>query len=382
MRIGIDGSNLRAGGGVTHLAELLSAARPLEHRFSGVTVWSCARTLEQLPQDRPWLNLVHEPLLDGSLVQRLYWQNVRLGPAAQQHCDVLLVPGGSYLGSFRPFVTMFRNLLPFEPAERARYWPSFMFAKLIALRFAQAATFRRADGLIFLNDYARTRVMAALGPLACTSRVIPHGVAPRFRRRPRPPRAPDVYSQAHPFRWLYVSTVDSYKHQPEVVRALAVLRNAGLPVALDLVGAAYRPALRRLRSVLKQIDGSGSWVTYHGPVPHLELDEWYRRSDGFIFASTCENMPKVLLEAMAAGLPVACSRAAPLPEMLRDGGIYFDAERSSSIAEALRALFLNPALRDRVSHAAHCRAAEYSWERTAAETFGFLREIQPSRPVR
>ena len=127
MRLGIDASNLRAGGGVTHLAELLRAAKPQEHGFAEVIVWSGASTLARL-EKRPWLRRVHEPLLDRALPMRLYWQRLlldRLVRAAE--CTILFVPGGSFRGTFRPVVTMSRNMLPFERSEARRYACSRVF---------------------------------------------------------------------------------------------------------------------------------------------------------------------------------------------------------------------------------------------------------------
>ncbi len=84
MRLGIDASNLRAGGGVTHLVELLCAAQPQEHGITRVVVWAGQNTLKQIPA-KPWLERVHEPMLDQPLPVRLYWQKVKLSQLAKQH---------------------------------------------------------------------------------------------------------------------------------------------------------------------------------------------------------------------------------------------------------------------------------------------------------
>ena len=54
MRIGIDASNLRQGGGITHLAELLRAANPQLHGFTEIVVWGGDVSLSRL-SDEPWL---------------------------------------------------------------------------------------------------------------------------------------------------------------------------------------------------------------------------------------------------------------------------------------------------------------------------------------
>ena len=120
MILGIDASNIRAGGGVTHLQNLLRFAVPEKEGIQKVIVWGGKNTLDQLPQ-RAWLDLREILVLNHSLMNRLYWQNVTLTSLARKNCDLLFVPGGLYLGSFRPYVTMCQNLLPFVDKEVARY---------------------------------------------------------------------------------------------------------------------------------------------------------------------------------------------------------------------------------------------------------------------
>jgi nucleoside-diphosphate-sugar epimerase len=75
---------------------------------------------------------------------------------------------------------------------------------------------------------------------------------------------------------------------------------------------------------------------------------------------------------MASGLPIACSNRGPMPEVLRDAGVYFDPEKPTEIAEAIRKLIEYPALRTEKAEAAFERARAFTWERCADETFGFL----------
>jgi glycosyltransferase involved in cell wall biosynthesis len=371
MHVGIDASNLRAGGGVTHLVELLAAAEPGRHGIRRVTVWSGRATLAQLPV-RPWLTAAHDARLDRGLPWRLLWQRTALAAAAARDVDVLFVPGGSYGGRFHPFVTMSRNLLPFMPGERTRYGASTMRVKLELLRAAQSRTFRRADGVIFLNAYARDAVTEVTGPLRGRTAIIPHGVGDALRRAPRPQASAGSYDADRPFRFVYVSTVDLYKHQWHVATAVAQLRAEGLPIVLELVGDAYAPALARLRATLAAVDPGGAFIRYTGPAPRAALAAKYYDADAFVFASSCENMPNILLEAMAAGLPIASADRGPMPSVLDGAGLTFDPEAPSSIAGTLRQLFLDAEVRTALAARAHDRAAGYSWTRSADDTFAFL----------
>jgi glycosyltransferase involved in cell wall biosynthesis len=374
VRVGIDASNLRAGGGVTHLTELLAAADPMNVGIDRVVVWSGRKTLDRLPL-RPWLTRQHDPALDRTLPHRLLWQRFTLQKRAAIDCDLLFAPGGGQAGPFRPYVTMSRNLLPFQPEERRRFGASWMYVKLGLLRHSQSRAFRRADGVIFLNDFAQRCVTAATGPLPGLSAVVPHGVDDRFRQRPRPQQPLTAYSVAKPFRLLYVSTVDVYKHQWHVVEALGRLRAEGAPLVLDLIGSAAPAARARLEQAIATHDPDGAFVRYLGAVAHHELASHYLGADAFVFASSCENMPNILLEAMASGLPIACAERGPMPAMLGDGGVYFDPLDPASIAVAIARLVRDPSLRATLAHRALDRAAGYSWGRCARETLAFLASV-------
>jgi glycosyltransferase involved in cell wall biosynthesis len=91
-----------------------------------------------------------------------------------------------------------------------------------------------------------------------------------------------------------------------------------------------------------------------------------------VFASSCETFGQILVEAMSAGLPIACSNRSVMPELLGDAGVYFDPEQPAEIASAIRTLFDSPELRSRLARESFKKAKNYSWARCADETFSFI----------
>lgn len=375
MKLGIDASNIRRGGGVTHLVELLRAAEPAGQGFDEVVVWAGGPTLAAI-EDRPWLRKVRDPALDGGLAARSWWQRTRLSALARREgCDLLFVPGGSYAGDFRPMATLSQNLLPFELVELKRFGWSKMGLKLRLLRLVQSRTFRNADGLVFLTKYARDAVLRSIGRAKGDSAIIPHGIEQRFSCPPRPQRGIEEYGADRPFRLLYVSILDVYKHQDQVAKAVAALRGRGLPVAIDFVGPSYAPAEARLLPLFAQLDPRGEFLRWTGPVPYAELHARYAAADLCVFASSCENLPIILLEGMAAGLPIACSSRGPMPEVLGDAGLYFNPEDPADIGRCLEALLRDAPLRASLAARSWELSRGYSWRRCAADTFGFFARV-------
>jgi glycosyltransferase involved in cell wall biosynthesis len=166
-----------------------------------------------------------------------------------------------------------------------------------------------------------------------------------------------------------------YKHQWLVVEGISLLRNKGFNITLDLIGGGTGPAQKLVDNAILEFDPDAQFVQQFEFLPHSELPGVLAQFDIFIFASSCENMPVTLVEAMAVGLPIACSNRGPMPEVLEDGGVYFDPENPNSIAEAVEQLVQSPALRTKFAGKAKVLSEQYNWKRGSDETFTFIEDI-------
>ena len=119
MRIGIDASNIRGGGGITHLVELLNAARPSNFGFERITVWGSRPRWSASQRD---LGYIRFPIV--SFDKSLIWRSISDGgycQSWQRSPATFSCPGASWVRQARPIVTTLQNMLPFEPAERRRF---------------------------------------------------------------------------------------------------------------------------------------------------------------------------------------------------------------------------------------------------------------------
>jgi glycosyltransferase involved in cell wall biosynthesis len=373
MVLGIDATNIRTGGGLTHLQEILNKAVMSNHDISQVIVWASLSTLNALPS-KEWLIKETHPLLNKSFVFSFFYQMFFISRVARKKykCDLLFVPGSSFLGSFKKTVALSQNMLPFEKNESDRFpkWQSRLRFKL--LNHTQKYTFKRAKAVIFLTNYAKDYISKSIN-LPKDSTIIPHGINLDFASPPRPQSSLSEYSIQKPFRLLYVSIVTVYKHQWNVAEAILRLRTEGYPIELDLVGGYNTESLNHLNRVLEN-DKEGV-VHYKGLIPYEQLGSVYKSADGFIFASSCENMPIILIEAMTAGLPVASSNMGPMPEVLGDDAFYFNPLKSLEIYTAVKSMLDSKELRKLKANNSYNKSINYTWQSCSHKTFEYLSHI-------
>ena len=77
---------------------------------------------------------------------------------------------------------------------------------------------------------------------------------------------------------------------------------------------------------------------------------------------------------MAAGMTIACSNKSSLPELIEDGGLFFDPTNSKSISTAIEKLINDNKLRIELSSKARKISTKYSWRRCSNQTFSFITE--------
>jgi glycosyltransferase involved in cell wall biosynthesis len=367
--VGVDASRIRSGGAIVHLRGTIEEGDPLAHGIREVHVWGAKTLLDRLPA-RPWL-VTHRPReLNGSLLRELWWQRFVVPIEARRvGCSIMLSLHAGSVSTLRPAVTMSQDLLAYEPREAARYGISRARLRLWAIRQIQNWSLSRSDGAVFLTRYAAETIQKSCGPLSRVA-CIPHGVGRAFKDVQ--PRRSWPGPGERPVECLYVSNAELYKHQWVVIRAFGRLRAKGYDVRLTLIGGGTGKGLRLMNEAMAEVDPHGTFVRELGALPHEDLPGYHAASDLFVFASSCEAFGITLVEAMSAGLPIACSNRSCLPEVIEDGCVYFDPESPASIASAVEHLLLDANLRARVAARARQLSEAYSWARCASEIWEFV----------
>ncbi|WP_187477626.1 glycosyltransferase family 4 protein [Amniculibacterium sp. G2-70] len=369
MIIAIDASNIRAGGGLTHLKEIVNRADLGDNGIEKIVLLSNQHTLDKISSRAGIVKLSDKWLNRGMLFSFLFQIFKMNGVLKSNRVDLLFVPGGTYFGGFKPIVSMSQNMLPFERDESNRFqsWRTKLRFKILAK--TQSHTFKKSKAVIYLTNYAKESIQSKLA-LENKSEIISHGINLNFQQLPKIQRSISEYTFEQPFNFLYVSIVTAYKHQWNVAEAILRLRKEGYPIKLQLVGSSTPESLEKLNAVIKKDEFA--CIDYKGLIDYDQLDKIYKQADGFVFASSCENQPIILIEAMSAGLPIACSDMGPMPEVLNDAGFYFNPLDVDSIYCTLKNFLENKEVRQINAEKAYNSIMNYTWKDCSEKTFELL----------
>lgn len=185
----------------------------------------------------------------------------------------------------------------------------------------EAAAVRRADGVVSLTNYTRTRVAKS----AKHTWVVPNAVDTAFF---------GIKNEPQPGLALCVAGIQPWKRQIELMQALDRLEPSRRPRMIfigDTTTSEYGSAFS---TALSQRSG---WCEHVGPVGRDALRHWLAKASLLILPSIEDNCPMVILEAMAAGVPVAASRIGGIPDLVTEHitGRLFDPRQSEDIAQTV-----------------------------------------------
>ncbi len=121
--------------------------------------------------------------------------------------------------------------------------------------------------------------------------------------------------------------------------------------------------------------GIGDRLRLIGYVADKDLPALYRCADAYVDPSLYEGFGLQVLEAMACGVPVVCSNTTALPELVDGAAITCSPTDAASFADALRRVLSDPSLARSMRTKGLGQAAQYSWERTAAQLVALYDEV-------
>ena len=374
-RITVNGFSARQGGGQTYLINLIRYL-PEEAELTLLCGYYNRDLLAKAAEGRRNVNLVTPKFAGHNPITRTLWELFALpGFLRRNRSEIYYAAGGLMLTRMPRgcrSATALRNMLPFDDHERKRFpFFSYLRFKLLLLRPLFLLSYHLADRVVFISAHSFECVRTLYPRVVSKAAVIPHGLNEQFHSDTQPPFDFKAHQLEQGQFYLYVSILDAYKAQKEVVREWKTLVDNGFQYPLVLAGPRNNRYAEETAQLIRELEMEDK-VRLLGPVKYASIPGLYAGARALIFASSCECCPNILLEKMSAGKPLYCSDIPPMPEFGGPDVVYFSPYRPGALAQAVQEGEEHFAVRQEAGRRLHQRSLDYDWRKCIARTLAFL----------
>lgn len=281
--------------------------------------------------------------------------------------------------------------------DMAAFWGTRKTREHLGLiRMALPNALRRLDRVIAVSDWVKKELIEIAKVKPARIEVVYNGVdLSRFRPRETAENGAEdgaengaedgakdgtkdvVLIQPFSFRRpyiLYTSRLDlTVKNHLGLIKAFTIFKETTrLPHRLVLTGPNSHGADKiKEAAAVSKYRGD---IFFTGHFPSASLPELTAGADMVVYPSRYEGFGRGVIEAMAAGVPVACARAASLSEIAANAALFFDPEDAEDMAGRMTVLATDGETRAALVAAGLKHATRFSWEATAQKTFEIIME--------
>ncbi len=315
--------------------------------------------------DGPWGKLLPAVTVPVNARSRVQWvlgeQTLLPVMAARAGVDLM-----HSLASTAPLWGRFRRVVTVHDLIYARFPEAHAGLRDKGMRVLVPGAVRRSHRVIADSHSTRDDLVELLGVDPQRIDVVPLGLGTVRRGEPLPER--DVRARLELGErdvLMSLSAKRPHKNLLALIGALARIAPERRPV-LVIPGypTAHEAQLRAHADAL----GIAGDMRFPPWLSSAELEGLWSIARAFVFPSLYEGFGLPVLEAMARGVPVACSNASSLPEVADDAALMFDPRDEAAIAEAISRLLTDEDLRARLRALGEAQAERFTWERTARLT--------------
>jgi glycosyltransferase involved in cell wall biosynthesis len=236
---------------------------------------------------------------------------------------------------------------------------------------------RRLDRIIAVSEWVKQELVERAHVKESHIEVVPNGID-HTAFYPRP-RYEDSVILIQPFSFqrpyiLCASRIDHpVKNHTRLIKAFGIFKErTKFPHRLVLAGGDSNNAAK-----VKAAAAASAWrsdIFFTGYFPQKNLPELYSGADFVVYPSMYEGFGMGVLEAMACGIPVACARAASLPETAEHAALYFDPADREDMADRMVSLATDKELSGECVRLGLERVKAFSWDRCAERTLQIIGE--------
>ena len=321
-------------------------------------------------KDGPWGELLPAVTVPVNARNRVQWVRGEqmLLPRLARRAGVDLVHS---LASTAPAWGRFRRVVTVHDLIYARFPEAHSGIRDRGMRVLVPLAVRRSDRVIVDSQSTRADLVELLGTSSGRIDVVPLGLGSPRRREPLPEAELRKRLDLGDRRVaLSLSAKRPHKNLVALLGALARMEESSRPVLVLPGYTTWHEAELRERA---EAVGVASDVRFLDWLSGEELEGLWGLAGMFVYPSLYEGFGLPVLEAMARGVPVACSNVSSLPEVAGEAALLFDPRDEAAIAASMSRLLSDRGEAERLRAAGLERAREFSWERTARLTLDSYR---------
>ena len=245
------------------------------------------------------------------------------------------------------------------------------------LRLVLPNSLRHMDRIIVVSEWVKHELIDLARVKESRIEVVPNGIN-HSAFFPRPcSEENEILIQPFSIRRPYILCVSRIEHPLKnhirLIKAFGIFKErTGFPHRLVLAGGDSLNAARVKTAAAKSAWRNDIFFTGHFPIKNLP--ELYSGADFVVLPSMYEGFGMGVIEAMACGIPVACARAASLPETAEHAALYFDPHDPEDMADRMVTLANDRALYENCRKLGIERAQKYNWDTCAKRTLEIIME--------
>ncbi len=243
-------------------------------------------------------------------------------------------------------------------ARRPDLYP---FVVQTQLRYRVPRALRKARVIIVPSQFTKREILSIYRVPAHKLRVIPHGIASRFRPLPARVVEPVRHRYALPGRFfLFLGALQPRKNLLRLIGAFNSLDRATRRAYPLVICGPPRWMYQEVLHAGQSLVDEGT-LRFLGQVPDADVPALFNLATTFVFPSLSEGFGFPVLEAMRCGTPVVAANTGSIPELVGKAAILVDPHDIRQLSEALQFMIDDTGRRTRLSTAGRVRASTYTW---------------------
>lgn len=373
MRIGINALYLlpgKVGGTETYLRNLVDSITRLD-RDNSYFIFVNRESAEVFQALSPRINIVHCPLYANNRFARILWEQILLPfQARSRKIDALLSPGMT-----TPFFCPIPSILVIYDLQHVNQPQNFPLFHRFFLQTIIYLSAKTAKGIITISKHVKNDIIKHY-------RIRPEAIKVTYLGVNHDIFSPGTGQDNTGFRakyklpehyLLYAAALLPHKNHERLLQAFREIIKT-MPDCMLVLTGAWEKGYDKIAAVVSAL-GLRHNVIMLGWLPFEDIVAIYRGSELFVYPTLHEGFGLPILEAMASGVPVVCSRIEPLIEVAGDAALLVEPMDPSDIAQGILSVLKNAQLRQELVGKGFERAKEFTWKKTTEETLRFIETI-------